>query len=168
MISMATGGNPAIVNYDMFVGVFSFLTLFYVIMVAFKEGAAGHPALPALLDGLNVLFFLCAGIATAAYLQTGSCNDAVSFEFKRYVWGTYCILISEQKSYRDSNFVTSGSTNNFQRCREAQAVTTFIWFNLVLYIVSLIFTVGGASSSGVNMRGIGGIRRGPAPSMSQV
>ena len=78
MISLAIGGNPSIVNYDMFVGIFSFLTLFYAILVTFKDGLAGHPALPALLDGLNVFFFFCAGIATAAYLQTGNCTDAVS------------------------------------------------------------------------------------------
>lgn len=78
MISLAIGGNPSIVNFDMFVGIFSFLTLFYAILVAFREDFSGHPALPSLLDGLNVFFFFCAGIATAAYLQTGSCTDAVS------------------------------------------------------------------------------------------
>ena len=79
MISLAIGGNPSIVNYDMFVAVFSMLTLFYSFLVAFKDGLSGHPMLPVALDGLNVLFFFCAGVATAAYLQTGSCNDEVSY-----------------------------------------------------------------------------------------
>ena len=145
MISLAIGGNPSIVNYDMFVAVFSMLTLIYSFLVAFKDGMAGHPMLPAFFDAVNVLLFLCGGIATAAYLQTGSCND---------------------QNYRDTNLVTSGSFNNFQRCREAQAVTAFLWFNFALYVVSLIFSISGSSGSGINMRG--GIRRGPAPTMSQV
>ena len=69
MISLAIGGNPSIVNYDMFVAVFSMLTLFYSLLVSFRDGFAGHPMLPVALDGLNVLFFFCAGGAKkSAYI----------------------------------------------------------------------------------------------------
>jgi len=145
MISLAVGGNPSIVNFDMFVAVFSMLTLIYHIAVAFNDGISGHPALPAALDGINMLLFLIAGIATAAYLHVGQCSN---------------------QDYRDNNLVTNGSWDNFKRCQEAQASTAFIWFNFALYTASLVFTAGGASGSGINMRG--GIRRGPAPTMSQV
>jgi hypothetical protein len=78
MISLAIGGNPSIVNYDMFVGVFSMLTLFYHIATSVNESFEVHPALSLALDVLNLLFFLCAGIATAAYLHVGNCMDRVS------------------------------------------------------------------------------------------
>ena len=81
------------------------------------------------------------------------------------------LVDSNSQGYANFNIVTSGSSNNVKRCQEAQAVTAFLWFAFAAYAVSLIFSATGASGSTVNLRGgigIGGIRRGGAPSMSQV
>ena len=78
MIQMALGGNPSIVNYVMFVAVFSMLTLIYQILAAINEGFVIAPVIPLALDALNTLFFFIGGIALAAYLGVHSCFDSVS------------------------------------------------------------------------------------------
>lgn len=77
VIHDATNGNPSLINYDMFVAVFSMLSLFYLIAVAYNDGFAFHPALPLALDTLNVLFFFCAAVAMAAELGAHSCSNSV-------------------------------------------------------------------------------------------
>ncbi|KAF1992077.1 putative non-classical export protein Nce102 [Aulographum hederae CBS 113979] len=144
MIATSYAGNPSIVNYDMFVSVFSMLTLFYLIPATFKEDLAFHPLLMVALDGLNVLFFLCGAIATAAYLGAHSCSNS---------------------DYTHSNLVTNGSRDTEKRCREAQASTAFLWFGFAAFAVSMVCS-GLQSRGGANMRS-GGMRRG-GPSMSQV
>jgi len=145
IIHDAKSGNPSLINYDMFVAVFSMLCLFYLFAVAFNDGFAGHPALPLALDALNVLFFFCAAVAMAAELGAHSCGN---------------------RSYTTTNHITNGSNNTHKRCQESQAVTAFLWFAFATYVASLIFSTLGARSGGVNLRS-GGIRKG-GPSMSQV
>ena len=76
MIATAFAGNPSIVNYDMFVSVFGMLSLFYLLPAAFSEGLS-IPIVAITLDVLNTIFFLCAAIATAAYLHVHSCSNRV-------------------------------------------------------------------------------------------
>jgi hypothetical protein len=76
MIATAFAGNPSIVNYDMFVSVFGMLSLFYLLPAAFSEGLS-IPIVAITLDVLNTIFFLCAAIATAAYLHIHSCSNRV-------------------------------------------------------------------------------------------
>lgn len=140
MIATAFAGNPSIVNYDMFVSVFGMLSLFYLIPATFSEGLS-IPLIAITLDVLNTLFFLCAGIATAAYLHVHSCSN---------------------KSYTLHNSITNGSMDTEKRCREAQASTAFLWFGFAAFAVSAIFSILSGKTN-VNMRG--GIRR---PNMSQV
>jgi Membrane-associating domain len=78
IIATAFAGNPSLINYDMFVAVFSMLSLIYLIATAFNEGFAGHPIIPVVLDLLNTLFFFCAAVAMAAELGTHSCSNQVS------------------------------------------------------------------------------------------
>lgn len=78
MIQEAFAGNPSIVNYVMFVAVFSMLSLIYLIAASVNEGFAVLSWLPLVVDGLNTLFFLIGGIALAAYLRVGSCSNEVS------------------------------------------------------------------------------------------
>lgn len=79
MIQVAFAGNPSIVNYDMFVSVFSMLSLFYLILICFKDSFTIHKFVPATLDILNVLFFFCAAVAMAAELGAHSCSNKVSY-----------------------------------------------------------------------------------------
>jgi len=140
MIATAIHGNHSIVNYDMFVAVFGMLSLFYLTVAAFSEGLA-IPILVMGLDAANLLFYLIAGIATAAYLGVHSCSNS---------------------QYTLHNKVTNSSPNTARRCREAQASTAFFWFAFAAFCATTAFSVMGGSG-GVNMRG--GIRR---PTMSQV
>jgi len=142
MIATAFSGNPSSVNYTMFVAVFAMLSLFYLIPATVKPGLA-VPIVVLALDVLNTLFFLCAGIALAAFLGVHSCsNDA----------------------YLRSNHIVNGSIDAEKRCREAQASTAFLWFGFAAFLVSTVFSIMEARGAGANLRG--GIRRGPA--MSQV
>jgi len=142
MIATAYAGNPSIVNYDMFVAVFGMLSLFYLIPATLKPEISFHPLIMIVLDALNTLFWLIAGIATAAYLGAHSCGNS---------------------AYTHSNSVTNGSHNTGKRCHEAQASTAFLWFGFAAFAASTVFSALQGRNTGVNMRGV---RRGPA--MSQV
>ncbi|KAF2116176.1 marvel domain-containing protein [Lophiotrema nucula] len=140
-IASAYAGNPAMVNYDMFVGVFGLLSLLYLLPVTLLEGY-NFPMLSIGLDALNVLFWFCAAVATPAYTGVHSCSN---------------------RNYTAHNHIMNGAFNREKRCREIQASTAFLWFGWAAWVATLVFSAMGGTG-GVNMRG--GIRRGPA--MSQV
>lgn len=79
MIHEAYSGNPSVVNYTMFVSVFSALSLIYLIGASINEAFALSPIIPLAVDALNVLFFLAGGIAMAAKLGAHSCSNKVCF-----------------------------------------------------------------------------------------
>lgn len=139
IIDTAFGGNPSVINYTMFVAVFSMLTLFYAIAICFKEEMTFHKLVPSILDLLNVFFFFCAGVALAAELGVHSCSNA---------------------GYTRSNHITNGAGNTKARCQMSQTITAFSWFNFALYVVTALFSFMGGN---VNMRA-GGSR----PAMSKV
>lgn len=147
MIATSFSGNPSLVNYDMFVGVFGMLTLFYLIPATLKESLQGHPLLMVVLDTLNAIFWFCAAVAMAAELNVHSCSNT---------------------DYTTSNKITNGSHDTHGRCREAQATTAFLWFGFAAFVGSAVLSgLQSRGAGGMNMRGgAGGIRRGPA--MSQV
>ncbi|KAL8739873.1 MAG: hypothetical protein Q9190_007364 [Brigantiaea leucoxantha] len=135
IIAEAIAGNPSIINYVIFVSVFAMLSLFYLIGAAIMDGFA-IPLVMVLLDALNTLLFLCGGIALAAYLGVHSCG---------------------RNSYVDNNGITNGNRNHHKRCREAQAVTAFLWFGFAAWLGSLVLSAL-SSRGGGGLRG--GIRRG--------
>jgi len=145
IIADAFNGNPSVINYTMFVAIFSMLSLFYLFLAAWTESAPGHALLPAILDLLNTLFFFCGAVALAAKLHVHSCSN---------------------DRYTLHNSITNGAHNRKERCEEAQAVTAFLWFGFACFAVSTFFSVVGARGGGVNLRS-SGIRRG-GPAMSQV
>lgn len=139
MIATAIAGNPAMVNYDMFVAVFGMLSLLYLLPVALLDRFA-FPLAFIVLDALNAIFWFCGAVATAAYLGVHSCSNT---------------------KYTTTNHITNGSPNTAKRCREAQASTAFLFFGWAAFMASLIFSVLSGRGN-VNMRGV---RR---PAMSQV
>lgn len=141
IISNAYAGNPSVINYDMFVSVFSLLSLFYLIAGTINEKFSFHPLIMVGVDLLNSLFFFCGAIATAAALGARSCSN---------------------EGYTLRNSITNGAVNREMRCREAQAVTAFLWFGWVSYTISAVlsFFQSRRVSSGGSSR--------PGPSMSQV
>ena len=99
------GGSPSQINYSVFVGVFSLLSLLYsLIASSFWWDWIGAPRFIALLDLLNSLFFFCGGIAMAVAMGVHSCGNFV---------------------YVATNNITAGSS---QRCHEGQTLTAFLWF----------------------------------------
>jgi predicted membrane-bound spermidine synthase len=76
MIAKAISGNPSIINYVMFVAVFSALSLIFLITSAITGIMSGTP-IPLALDLLNTLFFFCAAVALSAELGVHSCSDSV-------------------------------------------------------------------------------------------
>ncbi|EKG10094.1 hypothetical protein MPH_12825 [Macrophomina phaseolina MS6] len=142
MIATSRAGDPSIVNYSMFVAVFSMLSLFYLIPASMGVFDPVPMAMVA-LDVLNALFYFCGAVALAAYLGVHSCGNS---------------------DYTRSNLVTNGSPNTEKRCHEAQASTAFLWFGFACFVATAFFSWQ-QRRGGVNMRS--GISRG-APSMSQV
>jgi len=145
MISQAFSGNPATVNYNMFVAVFAVFSLFYLIPASWNDSFTGHPLIPIVLDALNTLFIFAGATALAAGLGVHSCSN---------------------RSYTHSNHITNGAHNTANRCREAQAATAFLYFAFAAFAVSTFFSFLNGRGSGVNMRAPG-IRKG-RPAMSQV
>jgi len=80
MIATAIAGNPAMVNYDMFVAVFGMLSLLYLLPVALLDRFA-FPLAFIVLDALNAIFWFCGAVATAAYLGVHSCSNTVSYSY---------------------------------------------------------------------------------------
>jgi hypothetical protein len=146
MIADAFAGNPATVNYSIFVSVFSMVSLFYLVPASFNIDWAGHPIIMIVLDALNCIFFFCAAIALAAKLECHSCKN---------------------HNYLINNEITNGATNMTKRCREAQASVAFLWFGWAGYMASVIVSIFMSRASTVNLRGRTGSRRG-GPSMAQV
>lgn len=142
VIAEASSGNPASINYAMFVAVFSWIAMFYGLAAAFMEGLA-IPLILLSLDALATLFTFIAGVVLAARLHVHSCSNS---------------------SYTASNPLTNGSHDHEGRCRELQASTAFFWFLFASFAGSLVFGFLGARSSGLSR---GGVRKG-GPAMSQV
>ena len=87
MIATAYAGNSAMVNYDIFVSIFGMLSLLFLLPSAIM-GFMDIPMVKIALDALNVLFWFCGAVATAAYLGVHSCSNLVrSFcIFHIYKW----------------------------------------------------------------------------------
>ena len=81
MIAESFAGNASVINYDMFVAVFAMLTLFYLIVIAFKEQFTFHKFVPAALDLLNALFWFIAAVTMSAELGAHSCSNKVCSMF---------------------------------------------------------------------------------------
>ena len=79
MIAQAFAGNPSIINYDMFCGIFAMLSLVYLIPATLKENISFPPIIMIGLDALNMLFLFAAGTAMASSLGVHSCGNAVCF-----------------------------------------------------------------------------------------
>lgn len=143
MIHDSPGGDPAVVNFVMFVAVLGLFTLLYLIPATVKESFVIFGFLPIVLDGLNTLFFFIGGVALAAKLGVHSCHN---------------------EDYTKNNIVTRGSPNDLKRCQEGQASCAFLWFGFACFAATLFLNLVGGDN--VNLRA--GIRRPGAPSMSQV
>ncbi|KAL3460774.1 marvel domain-containing protein [Aspergillus heterothallicus] len=146
MIAESFAGNPATVNYAMFVAAFSMFTLFYLIPASINLDWAIHPIIMIVLDTLNTIFFFTSAIALAAKLECHSCGN---------------------QSYILSNEITNGSNNPGKRCREAQASTAFLWFAWAGYMASMVISILMSRRAGANLRPRVGPSRG-RPSMAQV
>lgn len=77
MLNESFAGDPATVNYCMFVSAWSMFTLFYLVPASFNLDWALSPILMVAIDLLNALFFLTAGIALASRLEAHSCSNEV-------------------------------------------------------------------------------------------
>ncbi|KAI9768858.1 MAG: hypothetical protein M1840_004672 [Geoglossum simile] len=131
MVHEATHGNPSVVNYQIFVGAFSFLSLIFLLVSAKYEGLHDLKAVVVILDWLNTLFFFAGGVALAAKLGVHSCSN---------------------NAYLKVNHVTNGANNMTKRCHEAQAATAFLWFGFLAYLVSAVLSSIAAKRTSVNLR----------------
>jgi len=141
MVASTPGGDPAIVNYDLFVAVFAMLSLIYLTVATWNSNFEFHPAIMLVLDILNVVWWFCGAVATAAILGVHSCSST---------------------DFLKDNTITKGGPNQGKRCREAQASTAFLFFGFFGFVANSVLTF--LDSRGrVNLRGAGS-----SPSMSQV
>lgn len=118
MIAEAIAGNHSAINFTMFVAVFAMLSLLYLILASIVTKFA-VPLVMLVLDIINTLLFLIAGIVMAARLGVHSCDN---------------------EGYLVSNSITNGGLNMEKRCREGQAVTAFLWFGFATFLASTVFS----------------------------
>jgi Membrane-associating domain len=115
-------GNPPQINYPMFIGVWTLLSECYFLLTIFRP--LPHKEIQqyvtAALDGLNAVFYVGAAIALAAAMNIHRCSN---------------------EDYISGNPVTVGAPDEGRRCREAQALTAFVWFNFALFSVTAFFAV---------------------------
>ncbi|GFF32651.1 non-classical export protein 2 [Aspergillus udagawae] len=147
IIAMAFAGNPATINYSMFVATFSMVSLFYLVPASINLNWAIHPIIMITVDVLNTIFFLTSAIALSARLEAHSCSN---------------------NNYTLHNEITNGAHNRQKRCREAQASAAFLWFAWAGYMASTIISIISARSSTVDMRSRTGRAPRGRPSMAQV
>jgi hypothetical protein len=95
MIAQAFAGNPASINYTMFVSAFSMFTLFYLFPASWNLDWAIHPIIMIVVDALNAIFFFCCAIALAARLEAHSCTNRVCKSLGLY---TACPLLIQPPS----------------------------------------------------------------------
>jgi len=131
MVHEATHGNPSVVNYQLFVGAFSSLSLIFLLVSAKFEGLHDTKVVVVILDCLNTLFFFAGGVAFAAKLGVHSCSN---------------------NAYLKLNPVTNGANNMTKRCHEAQAATAFLWFGFLAYLASAVLSSIAAKRTSVNLR----------------
>ena len=81
IIADAKSGNPSIINYSIFIAVFSMLSLIYLILATVNESLSGNPIFVVVVDAINTLLFFCGGTALAAQLGTHSCGNKVCTNF---------------------------------------------------------------------------------------
>lgn len=102
-----SGGSPSQITYSVVVGIFSLLSWFYTMIASsFSSEGIGRPMIIIILDSLNLLFYLCGGIAMIVAMGLHSCGNV---------------------AYVMMNSITAGST---QRCHEGQTLTAFLWFGM--------------------------------------
>ncbi|CCX05401.1 membrane-associating domain-containing protein [Pyronema domesticum] len=100
------GGTPTRLNYSIFALALSALSLFYLLPALFIERIR-NPIAVITLDVLNFIFLFCAGIAMAAQLGGKGCGD---------------------RNHWRNGILNGGGYNPEKRCKEANALTAFLWF----------------------------------------
>ena len=117
-------GNAAEINFAMFLGVFSLVTVPVMALLDWKSPGSGVIPLAAVVgDILNYVFHLGGAIGLAAALEIHSCDN---------------------RRYTRTNRITNTARDTATRCREAQAATAFIWFNLFLFMLTTVLSVRSA------------------------
>ena len=77
MIHDAKSGNPSIVNYGIFLAIFSMLSLIYLISWTINECFAINPVFMVDVDSINTQLFFAGATALAAALDVHSCGNKV-------------------------------------------------------------------------------------------
>ena len=115
-------GNPSQINYPMFVGVWTLVCACYFFPTILRPPALNRPFLyaTACLDAMNTLFYVGGAIALTVAMNIHSCSNT---------------------AYTRGNKITKGAPNKTHRCREAQALTAFLWFNFLVFAVTTVFSV---------------------------
>jgi hypothetical protein len=115
-----SGGNPAEVNYAMFLGVWTLLSMaLFVPLTLSPKSEERYLIATTALDGLTALFYMCDAIALAAAMGIHNCNN---------------------QDYILQNQITNNAMNRGMRCREAQAAATFIWLNFLLFVSTTVIS----------------------------
>lgn len=130
--------SPPRLKFAMFCVVFSLLSLVWVVYFLFYpmsradvERQTANPDVDprdaaaiawfdeaGAVEMLNTIFFFSGAVAVAVTLGAHSCNN---------------------KEYADSNPLTRGGKDTQRRCREAQAVTAFMFFAWLTWTTTLLF-----------------------------
>lgn len=114
----ASGGAPARINYTVFTSVIGIISVLFLLSTLFIATVA-NPLLEAIVQAVNALFYLAAAIAVSQQLGVHSCNN---------------------RAYLVGNGITNGGGyyNMEGRCREAQAMTFFLWVGFAVFLAGAV------------------------------
>ena len=123
------GGNAAEVNYCMFCATFTLVSLAVCIPLTVwvtEETETRNSFIILVFDALNLIFYFSGAVAMAAAMGVHSCKN---------------------ENYTTNNRITNTTDNTAYRCREAQAVTAFLWISFLTYVFSTVVSYFTASTT---------------------
>lgn len=75
-IALAQNGNTSVINYEMFLAVFTMLCIFFLIPATIKDNIV-PPVVMVGIDVLLTILWFCGAVAMAAILHVHSCSNQV-------------------------------------------------------------------------------------------
>ncbi|KAH8821650.1 marvel domain-containing protein [Xylogone sp. PMI_703] len=136
------GHAPSLLDYGAFCGGAALLIALIGVVVAFMDSLQG--IIQGALDILAAFFLMAGGIAFAAIIKVGNCNDDSPFGYL----DKKIFFPSDSKIYpghSDKDRAREALADIKSRCRECQADTAFLWFAFACFAATAVISVMGRS-----------------------
>ncbi|APA07804.1 hypothetical protein SS1G_00603 [Sclerotinia sclerotiorum 1980 UF-70] len=131
------GFSWSLIIYGSFCGGAAIIIAAIGVVACFMEALQGTIML--ILDGIASFILLTGGIAYAATIKVGNCDDFIGYVIHH---NNPFSFTERRLSFRET---TDEATS---RCRETQASTAFLWFTAACFIGSIVIQFLGRKRGG--------------------